>query len=102
MARDDKRKQSRGNHQERTDLSSRPFQQLRGMKVGPLCLSCGKPISRVQDQRQGFLHDACESKASYPYVNAGALYAVDPGDGSDDLVLVRVVQEQPLASVDGV
>lgn len=60
---------------DREVLVQRPFQELRGMKVGPACLHCGEPIdvrpgaslkepkgSHV-GQRQGFLHeDTCREQ----------------------------------------
>lgn len=44
-------------------FKNNPFKELKGMKVGPLCLRCEQPITRVKGQRQGYLHDACETQA---------------------------------------
>lgn len=52
------------NQKKSTSNTSRPFQKLAGMKVGPLCLACQKPITHIKGQRQGFLHDACEGKGA--------------------------------------
>lgn len=50
------------------ELSSRPFQQLKGMKFGPPCLACDQPIVNVPRLRHGFLHEGCEVKAAEPYI----------------------------------
>lgn len=93
MAQDQKRNFKGGNKGGNREMQNRPFQQLRGMKVGPSCLCCGKPITRVRDQRQGYFHDACEAKSSIydekGQLKGAPLYVQPVEEGSEDLVLVR-------------
>ena len=66
------------NRGEKRQLTDRPFQgPLKGMKVGPPCLKCQRPLTRLRDQRHGFLHDACELASSQGYM---PVY-VHPSDG---------------------
>ena len=93
MAQDQKRNFKGNKGMGGGQMQNRPFQQLKGMKVGPSCLCCGKPITRVRDQRQGYFHDACEAKSSIydekGQLKGAPLYVQPLEDGSDDLVLVR-------------